>query len=366
MVRATGSGRTDVGSVRDHNEDSFLVDNDLQLYIVADGMGGHDGGEIASAAAVKCLHERMVDADPRTPIEQVVGEAVHEACRRVYELAQTPQGKRGMGSTVTMLVVHGGYGILGHAGDSRLYRTRDRQIDQISTDHTLVQRMVDAGKIKPEDAESHPKAHVLVNAVGVMETCEVDVQMFEAHAGDRFLLCSDGLSKYVDQPDTLAYFLAIEDSAIAADELIKWILEGEADDNVTVLVVDIVEGQVSSAKVDLESVSHFEKYTFESGDVLIEPGVQTDIWVVIAEGTANVWRWGVPLRTLEAGDSTGAAAFLVPRPSRAELRASSDGAFYGIHNSALVDLSHNDRAAVLEVLARHLADVARFAGIVDV
>ncbi len=366
MVDATGSGRTDVGSVRDHNEDSFLVDNDLQIYIVCDGMGGHEGGEIASAAAVECLHEYVVAADPMTPIQEIVADAVHEACRHVFQLAHTPEGKRGMGSTVTMLIVHGEYAILGHAGDSRLYRTRDRQTVQISTDHTLVQRMVDAGKLKQEEAEHHPKAHVLVNAVGVMEECDVDVEMFRALPGDRFLLCSDGLSKYVDNCDTLAYFMAIEDAGTATAELIKWVLEGDADDNVTVVVVDIEEGQMPSAKVDLAAVEALERVPFAANDVIVEAGSETDTWIVVAEGSAEVWRWGVSLRRLEPGDTTGAAALLCPRGARAELRALSDGAFYGLRNAVLQEMSSDDRAAILELVATHLSEVARCAGVVDI
>ena len=365
MVRATGSGQTDVGSVRDHNEDAFLVDNNLQFYIVSDGMGGHEGGEIASAEAVRCVHRCISEADPATPIEDVVGNAIHTACREVYALAQTPDGKYGMGCTVTALVVHAGFGVLGHAGDSRLYRSRNGVVQQISSDHTLVQRMVAAGKLKPEEAERHPKAHVLVNAVGVTEDCDVDVAIFPALPGDRFLLCSDGLSKYVETGDILAYFMAIDDSTKAAAELVKWVLEGDADDNVTVLVVDIEEFEMPSAKVDLANLDGLEKYTFQKGDVLIESGADTDIWVVISEGSAELRRWGAVLRTLQVGDSTGASAFLSPRRSRAALQATTDGAFHGIHHSALKKLPAAKRAALLEVLARHLAEVAQHAGIVD-
>ena len=365
MVRATGSGNTDVGSVRDHNEDSFLVDNDLQLYIVADGMGGHAGGEIASAAAIDNLRRFMLEADPTSPISQVVEAAVHHTCAHVHALSQTPSGKRGMGSTVTLLVIHGGRAILGHAGDSRLYRFRERSVEQIGTDHTLVQRMVEAGKLKPEEAEKHPKAHVLVNAVGVSAECDVDVAAFPALPGDRFLLCSDGLSKYVDNNDTLAYFLAMEDAGQASHELIKWVLEGDADDNVTVLVVDIREETMPSAKVELAAIQEFETVSFSSGEVLVEAGRDTDTWVIIVSGSAEIWRWGAMLRTLDSGDSTGASAFLVPRASRGELRGVTAGSYIAIRQDSVQTLPEDKQTALFKLLAAHLSDVCRFAGVVD-
>ena len=227
--------RTHVGLVRKHNEDSFLERPDLGLWTVADGMGGMTAGEVASQAIVAALDgiAGPLDAPALTGEIRRRLTAVNQS---LLDLAAGRGSGLVIGSTVAGLVVRGGHFACFWSGDSRVYRLRAGELDQLTRDHSLVQDMVDAGLLRPEDAESHPQASVIQRAVGVDEAFELDWVHAPVEPGDVFLLCSDGLTRMVPdrELEQVLSHGAIEEICPA---LIALTLERGAKDNVTVILV---------------------------------------------------------------------------------------------------------------------------------
>ena len=230
--------RSDVGLHRDGNEDSAYAG--ARLLAVADGMGGHAAGEVASAAAIAALSqidELGLDAgDP----QEALRDAVMEANTNLRDMVIGDSDLHGMGTTVTALVADGDRLVLAHIGDSRAYRLRDGELTQLTRDHTLVQQLIDEGRIAPEEAQLHPQRSMITRALDGRDNLEPDLEMLDIEIGDRFLLCSDGLSGVVTD-DTMAKVLLGTTLDDAAEQLIDLTLRAGAPDNVTCIVADIVD-----------------------------------------------------------------------------------------------------------------------------
>jgi serine/threonine protein phosphatase PrpC len=229
--------RTDVGLRRKVNEDSLLVRTDRGLWAVADGMGGHEAGDVASA--------KVTDALRRLPIVYGLDDLVASAVaalqgvnRELIALAGAGSGQRTIGSTVVGMAIADGQFRCFWAGDSRAYRVRGARIDQLTRDHSLVQDLVDAGMLDPREAEHHPNANVITRAVGVVEELKVDVVSGDARPGDQFLLASDGLTRLVDD-DELAGELTTRRPEEAVDRLVDMVLARGAPDNVSLIIVKV-------------------------------------------------------------------------------------------------------------------------------
>jgi serine/threonine protein phosphatase PrpC len=231
--------RTHVGLQRKINEDSVFVNTERGLWAVADGMGGHEAGEIASMMvtdALRCLP--AVD-----DIDQLAAQAVDtlgQVNRDLIELARSAERKRRgtIGTTVVGLAIANGSFRCFWMGDSRAYRIRDREISRVSHDHSLVQNLVDAGMLKPEEAESHENANLITRAVGADEKAEVEIVSGDVKIGDQFLLASDGLTRVVRDHELLAE-LERASPAQAADSLIETVLQRGAPDNVSLVIIKI-------------------------------------------------------------------------------------------------------------------------------
>jgi len=229
--------RTHVGCRRKVNEDSLAVRTERGYWAVADGMGGHEAGDVASS--------RVSEALLRLPVvyglDNLVDSAI-EALKRVnaelIALAGSNDLKRAIGSTVVGLAIAGDQYRCFWAGDSRAYRLRNGEIVQISRDHSMVQDLVDAGMLAPEDAEKHPNANIITRAVGVNEELRMDTVKGDARPGDLFLLASDGLTRLVDNQE-LAAVLTSRDPDTAADLLVETTLARGAPDNVTAIIVKV-------------------------------------------------------------------------------------------------------------------------------
>ena len=235
-----------VGKIRANNQDSGYAGT--QLFVVADGMGGHAGGDVASAIALK----RVIEADRQyasaADAEFALQSALSAANTMLAETVFEHPELTGMGTTVSAILRSGSQIAIAHIGDSRIYLLRDGTLTQITADHTFVQRLVDSGRITPEEAAVHPRRSVLMRVLGDVDAApEIDTTVFDVLAGDRWLLCSDGLSSYVSD-DKIAQALkshpAVRD---AADRLVKESLDQGAPDNVTVVVVDIDESGESAS-----------------------------------------------------------------------------------------------------------------------
>lgn len=233
----TGAALSHVGKVRADNQDSGYAGR--HLFLVADGMGGHAGGDVASAIATRRIRQADREHDDVETAEADLVDAVLAANRLLSETVVEHPELTGMGTTVSAILRVGDRIALAHIGDSRIYLERGGRLQQISVDHTFVQRLVDSGRITEEEALVHPRRSVLMRVLGDVDSNpEVDSWVLEAEPGDRWLICSDGLSGVV-KADEIATVLAEADTpAQAADRLVRASLAGGAPDNVTVVVVD--------------------------------------------------------------------------------------------------------------------------------
>lgn len=230
--------RTDVGLRRKVNEDSLLVRTERGLWAVADGMGGHEAGDIASAKVT----ESLLDLPQANDLDELVGSAVtalEQVNEELIQLAGGADGKRSIGSTVVGLAIADGQFRCFWAGDSRAYRIRDQQIVQLTRDHSLVQDLVDAGMLQPDEAESHPNSNIITRAVGVASELRIDTVSGDVRSGDRFLLATDGVTRLVSNQE-LAAELTTNAAPIAAKKLIDTVLARGAPDNASLIITRIL------------------------------------------------------------------------------------------------------------------------------
>ncbi len=227
---------TDPGKRRRRNEDAYVVEP--PLFAVADGMGGAQAGEIAARIAASVLRE--------SPGEEAVVELIKEANRRVYEAATDDEARSGMGTTITAALVEDGTVQIGHVGDSRAYRIRDGQLEQLTEDHSLVAELVRSGKLTPEEADVHPQRSVITRTVGTDPDVDVDTFSVDARPGDVFMLCSDGLTTMVADEsirEIVQRHRANLDKAVRA--LVDAANEGGGEDNITIVLFEIGESGVA-------------------------------------------------------------------------------------------------------------------------
>ena len=231
-MRFADGHRTDVGRGRPENEDSLLVDRDHSLYAVADGMGGHRAGEVASATAIDTLQSVFGGG---TPVEQ----AVAAANAAVFAKAAEDAALRGMGTTLTAVALQpDGTALFGHVGDSRAYLMRDGAVTQITDDHSLVEQLVREGRLSPEEAQHHPQRAIITRALGVDADVEVDTYRVDLKPGDRVLICSDGLTGMLSDDTIAATLRRHADPQQAADTLVDMANQAGGDDNITVVILD--------------------------------------------------------------------------------------------------------------------------------
>jgi serine/threonine protein phosphatase PrpC len=240
-VRFTCAGRTDVGVVRSGNEDNYLVVPDHAVFIVADGMGGHAAGEVASEMAVRIIAQQIGDIRALDDVaaSERVREAIREANAAIFDRTLTEHDKRGMGTTATALVFIGPQYLIGQVGDSRAYMLRDRHLLQLTKDHSYVQEQVDAGYLTPEDARTHPYSNVITRCVGANEDVIPDTYLGTLRPGDLFLLASDGLTGMIDDLRLHQILQASDDPDALVDALVAEANRMGGLDNITAIVVRI-------------------------------------------------------------------------------------------------------------------------------
>ena len=231
---------TDIGRMRPINEDSYYLPQPEERFCaVADGMGGHNAGEVASALAVKAFSERMRQAGGMSA--HALREAVEIANDAVYEAALENAGMNGMGTTFSALAIQGGQAYLAHVGDSRVYLIRGGVIMQVTTDHTLVEEMVQRGMLTPREARVHPRRNIITRALGTEPWVEVDTLQMDTRPGDAFFLCSDGMTNYVEERDILNETLSGAPWQEKLERLVRMALENGGSDNITGLFAVVEE-----------------------------------------------------------------------------------------------------------------------------
>jgi PPM family protein phosphatase len=240
-------GLTDTGKKREKNEDSILLNDSIKLYIVADGMGGHMLGEVASQTAVKTIEEfvdqTLLKADEKPPKDDdhltgILKEAVNKANKAIYDYSQKLQGKGVMGTTVSFALIRNNKLYTAHVGDSRIYRMRKGNIEKLTKDHSKAQELVDAGLLKEEDADTHRSSHILTRALGSSDSVSPSIAVHDIKNKDSFLLSTDGMFRVMNinaVRDILRSKLTTEEKCRM---LVDKTLEGGAPDNVSVIILE--------------------------------------------------------------------------------------------------------------------------------
>lgn len=381
---------TDVGVVRDHNEDNFLVDKKLGIFIVADGMGGHAAGEVASAMAVRTVHEEVkaevariaqFAQDPngtvsKNDIAALMEHAVQSACAKIHEVGISDPAKRGMGTTLSALLVIGGIGFIAHVGDSRIYMVREGVVQQVTEDHTVYNELIRKGKLNAEQLKKvESKKNALMRAVGVYERVDVDTLVLEIVAGDSFILASDGLTQYLASPDELLPYATGKDSEKAPKVLCELAKERGGSDNITVILVQVVSDadeaavsratQVSLKRAVLAKVPIFARLdqrellrvmqvadtrSFGATDVLIREGERGDELYIVLSGRVIVSRGGATLTHLGQGQNFGEMALIRSVPRSATVVAEEPSEMLVIHRSDFFELLRREHQLGLKML----------------
>lgn len=347
-------GFSDVGRYREHNEDAFLIDEDMGLYVVCDGVGGHSAGEIASKLACEIVHRvvrenhatlekysEKADRENRTAALLLIERAVETAGREVYAAAQEDSAKRGMGTTICVLAICGEHAILAHVGDSRIYLVRRGEVHQMTEDHTLALDLHRRGRMNKSEAASHPHAQIMTRAVGYQEYVQVDTVNLELMPGDIFLLCSDGLHQYL-RPNELEDCFTRLPAHVVPEMLIDVANERGGRDNITALVVQIA-GSPKKSSVDaafkmdairrlplFKELSYREASkvldicglkTYPTGARIIREGDVGDQLYIVLTGRALVMKNGAKLAELVPGAAFGETGLVERAPRVADVFA---------------------------------------------
>jgi serine/threonine protein phosphatase PrpC/CRP-like cAMP-binding protein len=375
--------RTDIGKKRTHNEDSFLNDDALGLYIVADGMGGHAAGEVASAQAVKSIAAVFAESRPlldrfrgaptveaREQVAQLMEQAVGRACADIYTLSSGDLGKRGMGTTVVALLCVGNKAVVGHVGDSRIYLFRGGHAHQLTEDHTIIQEQLKRGLITREQVSTADNKNVITRAVGIQPQVAVDTLVTDLLPGDLYLLCSDGLHGYLGD-DELPQLLAQGPREKLTDALTELALSRGGKDNVTSVCVSIGAGEGDEvAEVEgktemLRRIPLFQHMTykellgilgiakgqkFESGQSIILEGETGDELFVIFRGKVDVIKNGLHIAQLKAGAHFGEMGLVDQVPRSATVVASEATSAISIDRDNLLKLMRRDSLLAVKLL----------------
>lgn len=252
MLKIESYGMSNVGMKRSHNEDHYLMNDELQLYVVADGMGGHLGGEFASKMAVATVEEviQRLSGPEATVIHGLNGDhvtlaeklrfAIQEAGRRIYEQSLYDETLKGMGTTTVASWVEDGKAYVANVGDSRAYFIRGGKIQQITEDHSLVNEQIRAGILSASDAKGHRLKNIITRSVGYQEDVDPDIKSQELKPGDKIVMCSDGLSNLVEDKEILN-LVSASPLKEACQNLISLANERGGDDNITVVILQGVE-----------------------------------------------------------------------------------------------------------------------------
>lgn len=384
---------TDVGRLRDHNEDNYLVDRKLSLFIVADGMGGHAAGEVASALAVRIIHEEL--KKEREIIESVAPEsraskqiltlleqAVQKACSRIHEEAKIDVAKRGMGTTLSALLIAGSNGFIAHVGDSRIYMMRDGRIQQVTEDHTVFNELVKRGKLTRDQIERVAQKNAITRAVGVYERVEVDTLFVEVLPGDQFLLASDGLHGYIAHTAELEPYFEDEDGDAAAHGLIELANKKGGKDNITAVLVRLGEGDAKDSmrarrlalkRDTLMKMPLFQRLSerdllrimqvadvisFDKDQTVFKEGERGDELFIVLTGSVEISRGGLVLNEAGPGDHIGEMALIRSMPRSATVKAVEAVELIALRRADFFEILRKEHELAVKLLWQFLGVLA--------
>ncbi len=379
-------GLTDVGRKRQHNEDAMLIDNGLGLYIVADGMGGHAAGEVASSRATEVVKQHILAnrqimkdlaKDPsqanRAAAAALVEVAVQRACADIYRMATQDPSKRGMGTTFVCLVVGGNKAVIGHVGDSRVYLVRNRQCHRLTEDHTLVAAQLKAGTISKDQATSSQYRNVITRAVGIQESVQVDTLIVDLLPGDTFLLCSDGLHGYLSDDEVVPIVEATPHKDLPK-RFISMANERGGKDNITAVVVHVQGDPAAASEETVEAQSRMEALrkiplfrhltykeqtavlsiattrTFPGGREIVTEGQPGEELFVVIRGRVAIEKNGVEIAELRAGGHFGEMGLIDNAPRSATVRATEPTRVMVIARQDLMNLMKRESILAVKLL----------------
>lgn len=398
--------QTDVGRKRKHNEDSLVINPQLGLYGVADGMGGHDFGDVASQTSLQVTQEelgknlgvirdllRTNTDDSRRGVQEFLEQSIVYASDFIYKMSLNKAGARGMGTTLSVSIVHDRFAYLGHVGDSRIYLLRSGVLRQLTDDHSFVAEQVRMGLITEEEAESHPFRNMITRAVGASETLEVDTRIVELEAGDKLLVCSDGMHGYFSRSE-LQEEMNKRASHLLCDYLVDESNRRGGKDNITVVLVEMEEVEVSrdtvpeattqsdAGKVDTEvtlrmdllrSIPLFQHMTYPelvklmnitymrtytTADQPYREEDQGEMLFIILQGIVSLYRKGHKLSMLGAGRHFGEISLLDKGPRCMSVVVEEPAQLLTIARRDLIRLMRKEKDIAVKVMWALLKDMS--------
>lgn len=361
-MKTLGFGQTDIGTTRESNEDAYLIDDQLGLYAVCDGVGGHAAGEVAARKTIDMLQGIIRensgflrglrrDATADSQIVRFVETIVYDVCAAVWDMALTNARYAGMGTTLTLMLNLGGRAVMGHVGDSRLYLLRDEQVHQLSDDHTCANDLVRAGAMTPEQASRHRLRHALTRSIGVQQAVQVDTLVFDLLPGDLYLLCSDGVTDPLDGPQELADAMEGMEPSAVPDRLIDFAKAKGSTDNVTVVVIEVGAGRAPRPEDEdrrrateqgidrlgqmplfaglplrdlLRLLNTAEVAVYETGEILMCQGVPCTHYRLVVDGEVRLSTQDGRSKTIGGGETFGVVSLLDCHPAHATAEVSKD------------------------------------------
>lgn len=380
------SHQTDTGKKRDHNEDFYEFDQELGLYIVCDGMGGHAAGEVASEMAcqkaVEVIKSKQKvikslvdpgDSPKRRRIVEILKEAVFEANRVVWELSNQDSSKKGMGTTLVLMLFTKAGVFVAHVGDSRAYLVRGEKVLQLTEDHSLLNEMIKAGIVTKEQAHNHPQGNVITQAIGVQKVVTPDVLFYEFVAGDLFFICSDGLHDYFKKEDILKIVDANKINTLA-HEFVKFANHKGGKDNITCICVQYGQRGAPPAhpstitattkmetlkKIPLFASLNFKEMAqvlevaqvrnIEKGVEIIREGSTGEDMYIILKGKVDIIAGGHKVAELKPGNFFGEMSLIDRSPRSATVKTITDCKMLRITRSEFFPLLKREARIGLKV-----------------
>ena len=390
-------GNTDVGAARDHNEDSFLIDNEVGLCVIADGMGGHSAGEVASSMFTSIIESEMekwknyINTHPqnqenwRAQVLKALPQTIEIANLQIYEESQRDNTKRGMGTTGILFLPFDNCAFTCHVGDSRLYLYRSNRLYQLTEDHSLVMSLYKQGFLAAEDLPNHPQKNVILRSVGSKPNVEVDTLYFEIFHGDTLLLCTDGLTDMVSYPE-LVNLLETHRGLDLVNSAINLANKNGGKDNITVVIAEVHDDYTESSPTlpslrfgitekakFLKNIYLFSELTeqecfkfnriiyqqeYPEGTPIIRQGEYGEELFIIANGSVGIWKEQVYLTSIGAGGHFGEMGIIGNEQRSATVLAESDCTLFVIKREDLRELFNSDQTLANKVLWAFLSYLA--------
>jgi serine/threonine protein phosphatase PrpC len=374
---------TDIGRAKPTNEDTFLVDHQHRLYIVADGMGGHAAGEVASAMAVEEVkrfierNKAKIDhfvqtGEGRERVQEIMEHAVRHAGQLIHQVGQSNRDKRGMGTTTSALLLTPRRGFIAHVGDSRVYLVRGEEVVQLTEDHSLINELIKRGKLRPEDAANAPYRNAVTRAVGVHADVQVDTMTFELAAGDRFLICSDGLIEYLSSDQEIADVIRKHTFNDAPRAFIELANARGGKDNITALIVNFQGAGPTPSQEDIATklaalrkmplFQHLEYVelmavlnvcrlgSFAAGEQIFNEGDPGSEMFVVMAGLVRILKGDVELAQVGKGGHFGEMAIMDKAPRSAAAQAQAPTTLIVVGRRPLFRLMRENKDIAVKLL----------------